>query len=333
MKTYKLLVTPPLRPGGGPTNAVLRCTAAMSQMGVGVTKNIFSNWDAALLNVGLGVRFDALKLAKFGRRVVFRADGCYVRETFEREGSSWKPEYDQINARIKLALQSSDFVIYQSTFSKAFLDQILERPKQSWAIIQNGVNTDGFSPSGRETNPLPVVGCIGYFRKGRVQTITDIVKNLPFKHKLLLVGRMDEQCREDLIDLQKNSGESIVEYISPVYDDVSLANWHKKIDCFIHPVIGDTSSNAVIESLACGTPVVLPKFSGSSALIGKGGITIKTESWIDYNGYVTEFVSAVSQIIDNWSDYSLQARKQAVETLDVEIMAKKYMAVVFPRGL
>lgn len=325
-----VVIVPPPRIGGGPSNAVLRISNEMSKNGTHVTTNVFSAWDSALLNVGLGVRYKVLKLLRFGRRVVYRADGCYVREIFAKEGNPWLPEYDQINNQIKTALKTCDFVIYQSQFAKSYLDQLHTRPSGTWAIIHNGVDLNTFSPMGRRKGDIPTVGCIGTFRLNRVRTITDISRRIAIPHRLLLVGRLDNQCRKDLIEFQMQYPDSVVEYVSPIQNELELARVHKRIDCFVHPFLSDWCPNSVIEALASGTPVVVPTSTGGSELVEDGGINVSSPRWIDYAAFLEEYAAAVANVIANHEIFSSRARQRSCRFLDIKDVAQRYIDVLFP---
>ncbi len=323
-----MLILPPPRIGGGPSNAILRCVGAMKNVEVAV--NLLTDWKVALVNVGLGIRFDALHLLRLGRRLVYRADGCYVKEIFRMEGNPWLDEYDRINDRIKYALKIADHVVYQSEFSKLHLDQLYER-KSPQSVIFNGVDLNIFHPSNRKLGDTPVIGCIGTFRLNRVKTLTDIVKNIPFDHQLLLVGRMDDQCKTDLEAFKKTSNFSHVNYIAPVFGDNELAHWHNKIDVFVHPFLSDWCPNSVVEALACGTPVVVPGSAGGRELIGYGGIAVEKKRSMNYQAFTEDFAAAIAHILTNYHDYSVKARNRAVSVLDVKDMAHGYMNALFPK--
>jgi glycosyltransferase involved in cell wall biosynthesis len=324
-----VLIVPPPQAGGGPTNAVLRVAARLAEQGAKITTNMFSGWHSALLNVGTGVRFDLLRLLRLGRRLVYRIDGCYSRKIFERQGRPWLTTYERINTRIVSALATADFVIYQSHFAKQHLDMLYERPTGTYDVVPNGVDLDLFSPTERSKDSLPTLGCIGKFRANRIEILTDISRHLPIQHRLLLVGRLDEQCRQDLETFRSSKPANCeVEYVSHVIGDEQLVKWHRQIDCFLHPVIGDTCSNAVIEALACGVPVVVPQWSGSSELVGKGGVIVEEPPWVDYQAFVQGFGEAAVEILEHQTEYSHLARERACETLDITDVARRYKAAL-----
>lgn len=324
----KVLLVPPPHIGGGPSNAVMRCFSAMRKLEIETTTNVFSTWQAALLNVSINVRYDLLKLVKLNRRVVFRPDGCYVKDIFKKEGNPWLESYDIINARIKEALQKSDHVIYQSHFCKQHLDDIFIRREGTYSIVYNGIDTEVFSPVSKVLHEIPVIGCIGKFRHNRLKTIFDISKRISVPHRLLLVGGLDEKCYDDLNEFRKSKWGHRIDYISPVQGDINLARWHREIDCFVHPVLSDWCPNSVIEALSCGTPVVLPASTGGSELVCNGGIIVANPRWENYDRFVDEFAESIRNILSEWTRYSKLARERAEDIFSVNNMSSAYYSAL-----
>lgn len=324
-KRSKIVIVPPPQLGGGPSNAITRVTNQLEKVGIDVTHNIISTWNTALLNVGTGIRFDILRLVRLRRRVVYRVDGCYDKMIFSKQGREWSVNYDKINEKIKIALKTADHVIYQSTFSKNLLDGLHKRSSDSFSTIPNGINLEMFSSQSLDAKGSPTIGCIGTFRSNRIKTIVDIIRDLQVPHRLLLVGRMDEQCLSDLRQFSLVDRQYCqIEHVPHVIGDKELVPYYQQIDCFLHPVIGDTCSNAVTEALACGVPVILPAWSGSSELIGEGGIIIRQEPWADYATFVEEYRSAIMAILNNQKVYSEKARQRAVAAFNIVDIANAY---------
>lgn len=322
-KNMKVLLVPPPQLGGGPSNAIIRCSKVLAENGVNFTTKFWLKWDKALLNVSVGLRFKFLKISKFNRKFIYRADGCYVKSVFEKEGNPWLPEYDYINNNIKNALQEADHVIFQSNHSKNYLDQLYPRKTGTYTIAYNGVDLNIFNYNRSGKNEVPAIGCIGKFRLNRLQIIKNILMHVPFKHKLLLVGRIEPDCVDHLkeIKLLKNT---TLEYVGQIYGDEELAKLHNKIDCFLHPFVSDTCPNSVIEALACGTPVVLVEGTGGNELMGGGGIAVNRWT-LKSDIFYEETAAAIEVIFKEWSFYSTQARERAIEALDVKQMADQYL--------
>ena len=329
----KILLIPWPKQGGGPSNAILRIMKCLRCKGHIITSNIFFDWKCTLLNVGLGVHFDLLKILRYNRKVIFRVDGCFSKEIFCKQNRKWVNKYENINKRIASAIKICDHVIYQSEFSKEFVDQLCRKEYQKYSIIPNGVDLNTFAPIDRKNNIRPVIGCIGTFRDNRISAILDICKQLDFEHDLLLVGKIDSVCRKDLQEFYNNNyakenANCNIVYVPQIICESDLVKFYQKIDCFIHPIIGDTCSNAVIESLACGVPVVLPRWCGSSYLLGKGGIAVESAPWENYRNYLGEFAESIKTVLNSKERFSLFARQQACEKFDVELVANMYESVL-----
>jgi glycosyltransferase involved in cell wall biosynthesis len=56
-------------------------------------------------------------------------------------------------------------------------------------------------------------------------------------------------------------------FFSTLYDDISLALLYSAADVFVAPSVQENLSNAVMESMACGTPVVAFRIGGMPDLI------------------------------------------------------------------
>lgn len=325
MISKNVLIVPPIKLGGGPSNAVARIRDTLEYEKVGFTTNVLSRWNVALINVGTGIRFDVIRKLKFSRRLVYRVDGSFSKQTFVRQNRQWQSGFDQRNKRIALALEIADFVIYQSNFSKNNLDLLYKRLPGTYTIIPNGIDLTVFSPANKIKSDIPVLGCIGTFRENRILHLLDIAKTISFQHKLLLVGRMDQQCQHDLENYnQKDLAHCHLDVRPAVTGDYELVSLYREIDCFLHPVIGDTCSNAVIEALACGVPVVIPAWSGSSELIEEGGVIIQQSPWEDYQSYLQEYAQSAESVILNQASFSSLARNRACSAFDIHSIAASY---------
>ncbi len=105
---------------------------------------------------------------------------------------------------------------------------------------------------------------------------------------------------------KKLGAERRVHFIGPARDSRTLL---AAADACLLPTYYDTCSLVILESLACGTPVVTTEQSGLSELLAKseGGITIPSPDAI------ADTVSALATIASDWSRYhaaALRVRSQ-----------------------
>lgn len=122
-------------------------------------------------------------------------------------------------------------------------------------VISNGINLDLFKPTNssfREKNNLQdkhiVLGVAYYWDefKGLFDFIS-LSRSLPDNYKIVMVGTNDETDR--LLP------ESILS-IHRTYDQKELIDIYSSSDVFVIPTYDDNYPTVIMESIACGTPVI-----------------------------------------------------------------------------
>jgi glycosyltransferase involved in cell wall biosynthesis len=170
--------------------------------------------------------------------------------------------------------------------------------------------------------------------------------NLPPDKKLILFGAMGatsdprkgykelsqalEYLSEDyeLVVFGSNEPQSPqgfkqkVWYLGYLHDDVSLRLLYSAADVMVVPSLQENLSNAIMESLSCGTPVVAFDVGGNSDLIEH-----------KKNGYLAKFFNCndladgIAWILTHSMKEELKecARNKVVKNFDAEIVVKKYV--------
>jgi len=110
--------------------------------------------------------------------------------------------------------------------------------------------------------------------------------------------------------------------LSYLNSESKIADVYSAVDLFVLPSLEDNLPNTVMESLACGTPVVAFKNGGMPEMIDhqKNGYLAKYKS-------ATDLAKGIYQILFQ-SDrelFSANARKKVMENYTHEIIAKKYI--------
>ncbi len=111
-------------------------------------------------------------------------------------------------------------------------------------------------------------------------------------------------------------------YLGKLNDDVCLAKLYSAVDVMIVPSLQENLSNAIMESLACATPVVGFDIGGNSDMIDhqQNGYLVKPFNTIDLK-------NGIEWILNNDSFDSLcnNAREKVLTNFDSIIVAKKYI--------
>ena len=162
-------------------------------------------------------------------------------------------------------------------------------PAEQIDVVYNGVPLDLFPDEEERTTTHDEIVALfagsGWERKG-LQSAIDAVEAQAGKMKLLVAGRGDSG----------KFSSSRTEFLGVVRDMPSL---YRAADIFLLPTIYDPFSNACLEALAAGLPVITTKANGFSEIIenGRHGTVIDDP----------QNVSALSEALEFWSN---PARRQ-----------------------
>lgn len=113
-------------------------------------------------------------------------------------------------------------------------------------------------------------------------------------------------------------------YLGQLHDDVSLVTIYSAADIVIVPSLQENLSNAIMESLACATPVV-------AFDVGGNGDMIKHQE----NGYLAkafdtdDLANGIDWALNTpkYDELCINARNKVLKEFDSKIVAKKYIAL------
>ena len=209
------------------------------------------------------------------------------------------PQYSAPRAMIKWAARTSQKVITVSEDLRIKLIAIGVSPDKV-VTLRNGVDRKRFKPRNQASKRLlGVTGMmmlsVGHLidRKGHsllIEALTDI-KNV----SLFIIG--EGPSKRKLQKLADRLGvERRVKFVSNMPQD-KLVDYYCAADALVLPSIREGMPNVVLESLACGTPVIAAKCEGVSELIGcsAAGILMKERS-------SAEMVRAFESLMANYPD-------------------------------
>jgi glycosyltransferase involved in cell wall biosynthesis len=230
-------------------------------------------------------------------------------------------------ARAEKIVFISNFV--RDTWVDIFNRRGLQFPNiDKYCIIHHGLDINNYSPSIMQDDSEFILGTSGHFReKYRVSTFFAVSRLLKFKHKLLIIGSMNAECRKEyemtMLDPAMRKRTEYVPWVK--YEE--LPNYYRRMHCLFHPRCGEPYGIVVAEAISCGVPVVVPAYGGPKEIIGNiGGIALEVGRWVYDDNFNIKMASAVTQIRENWHEYTLGARRQAIEGLGIEDTVDKYIS-------
>jgi len=196
-------------------------------------------------------------------------------------------------------------------------------PSVSIEVIPNGVELDRFSPNETaeksEALRLLTVGRLSVTK--RIEMLIDAVEILhrtACNVSLTVVGggQMEPQLRK--IIKEKELGDVIK--ITGRIDSKKMPEVYRRNDIFISASMQEGMSNAMLEAMASGLPIVTTRCEGLAELIDGNGIIVEQDN-------IEEIAKAVKRLADDpelRKQMSIAARKQA-EKFDWANVAQSYI--------
>jgi len=147
-----------------------------------------------------------------------------------------------------------------------------------------------------------------------------LIESLKFLKKeivLVLFGKYDEK----LIKTIKESKINVM-HLGTFSDDISLAILYSSLDVFIIPSRQETLSNSIMESLACGTPVVAFNIGGNPDMIEH-----KKNGYLAKPFDVKDLAKGIKWVLEdeNYDNLCKFAREIILERFDSKKVAKRYI--------
>jgi glycosyltransferase involved in cell wall biosynthesis len=146
-------------------------------------------------------------------------------------------------------LKTTDHYIFNSDLCRKCWENNFDFPN-SYSVVYNGVDTDLFYP--REVDGDDFYLHVGSGERKGVRRIIEFAKHTD--EKVVIIGNTE-------IPLPGNVEN--VNYVS----QKELAELYSKAKATIHPANFEAFGNVILESLACGTPVVASPRCGASEIL------------------------------------------------------------------
>ena len=252
------------------------------------------------------------------------------------------PGWEKINEPMKLLIREADYIFYQSEFSKLSADLFLGNRDRDFEILYNPVDTNIFKPLGdridinRNNLKLLMIGSYHeiYRVKAVLQAFSHICTFIPKAH-LTIAGRCvwsnnEQMALEELMEMARDLKIlDKMEFIG-AYPQIKAPEIYRNSHILLHTKYNDPCPRVVVEAMACGLPVVYSSSGGVPELVGeKAGIGLAAPlDWDRMHPPDPELMAeAVMNIVPAYNSYSREARRRAVEKLDVRPWIKRHQEI------
>lgn len=219
---------------------------------------------------------------------IYRAgDGCHrvwltlrkcMETRFRSASFAFNPTHRVLLRLEKEIFTTTPLIVANSQMVKRQIMSVYGTPENRISVAYNGVDTDRFNSNNRDLwrdavrkqygigaeEPLVLFLGSGFKRKG-LQTLIKSMAFLDREAKLLVVGKGD---REKYGTIAQTAGvRQRVIFTGPLTNPERL---YAAADLFVLPTIYDPFSNATLEAMASGLPVVTTIHNGAAELIEEG---------------------------------------------------------------
>lgn len=146
-------------------------------------------------------------------------------------------------------------------------------PDQEIGVIHNGIDISEFEPSFGTHDVLKVL-CVSRLieRKG-VRFLIEAIGRLKNERvELTLIG--DGNCEEELKELANGLGVSDRVMFKGYVNHDSIGEIYRNSDLFVLPSQNEGMSNALLEAMASGLPVIVTDTGGTSELLDGNGVVV-----------------------------------------------------------
>lgn len=213
--------------------------------------------------------------------------------------------------------QQAAAVVANSQGLKALAQQ--SAPRQAIQLIPNGVDTRYFHPDKGKKQPGPL-HLLTVSRLIARKGIGDLLQALHGLNGIRLTIAGDGNLRHEL-EAQAQNLQLNVQFAGNRYRD-ELRIHYQQADAFVLPSHNEGMSNALLEAMASGLPVVVTDVGGSAELVSTNGYTVAVGDLRALRQAIIELRDHPTQLVSMGQD----SRKKA-ETLNWGSMAKQYLAL------
>jgi phosphatidyl-myo-inositol dimannoside synthase len=233
--------------------------------------------------------------------------------------------YKLISPLIKLIWRKSKLIITKCRTEREMVLAI--NPKLNVQIVPNGVDTGFFKPIIKTfVQPLKLICAARLIkRKGQDLLIRAVaaLKQQGFDIEVDLVGDGDEfaNFRKLVKELDVQGQINFCGYIP----NHQMHEYYQKADVFVLPSYNEGMSNALLEAMACGLPVVVTNVGGTYELVkdGENGFVFNPGG-LDRLIQILKTMSTNPQLLEGMGKNS----RKSAEPFDWQGIVYKYLNVI-----
>ena len=280
-----------------------------------------------------------------GVPIIQRLDGINWLQRVRWTGFRYHIRAEYGNAALALIRRFfADGVVYQSAFTNRWWEDWYGKTRVPNTVIHNAVDLNvyapkprskGFSPSGAEAlttrgdkkhRLVMVEGSLAGGLDVGLGWGVELAERLHKTHptELHIVGRVDERRKAEVLA----NAKADIRFLGVVPRE-TIPDINRDADLYFSAEANPPCPNAVIEALACGTPVLGFDTGSLAELVPPtAGRTVPygSDVWKLAPPDIPALAQAAQEILANKTEFSSAARAHAEENLGLDLMVEKYLA-------
>ena len=320
---------------GGVTSFRLKFEEGLRARSIEVTHDLNQPSDVVLVLAGTRHLLPLWRARRRGTRIVQRLDGVNWVHRVRWAGLRYTIRAIYGNANLSfIRNRLADRVIYQSQFIKGWWEDWYRPARVPASVILNGVDLNQYSPSGLHERPsghyriLIVEGSLAGALGSGLHSAVSLANKLSQKTRveLFVISRVDKHTQHKLKD-QNAFRIQFMESVSREHIPWLMRSSHVLFSAEVNP----PCPNSVIESLACGLPVIgfdtgslFEIVQGDAGRLAPYG----ANHWKLEKPDISALAHAAEEVLDDQPRFRKYAREQAENVLGLDKMVDEYLKIL-----
>lgn len=337
----KICIVPKVEGTGGMASFRLKFEEGLRVRGLDVTHNLDDNADAVLVIAGTRFILDLGRIRRRGIRVVQRLDGINWVQRVKWSGMKYTVRAEYGNVMLAaIRNHFADRVIYQSEFIRGWWQDRYGVANAPATVIHNGVDLSVYTQSGDHDRPtdryriLLLEGSLARGLNSGLFHAIEIARRLSAKYpiEVVVAGIVDEATQKKI-----NSVLSVSSVVNlpikflgtiPRSEIPKLARSSHLMFC---AEVNPPCPNSVIESLACGLPVIGFDTGSLKELVGEdAGVIVPygANPWKLEKPDIDTLAASAEVALEKQDSFRAAARRRAEDMFGLDKMVEGYLKVL-----